>query len=234
MTVNSGPAKSRPGFFYSGLCMLCMSVLMLQITETRILSVVSFYYLAFLTISMAMFGMTVGALLVYFNPKYSDPQHLSFYLSQTTSAYALTVAICFAFQMASVMKLVPIATMIVVWLKVLILLALPFVFAGMAVSLALTRSPFKVGLVYGVDLVGAACGCLVVLLLLNSVDGPAAIFIVAAIAAAAAFLFSRSGLGTAPAESTWHTRLLSRPLWLSAILLALGLMNATTSRGIQP
>src|SRR5581483_1540807 len=68
----------------------------------------------------------------------------------------------------------------------------------------------------------------------NSVDGPAAIFIVAAIAAAAAFLFSRSGLGTAPAESTWHTRLLSRPLWLSAILLALGLMNATTSRGIQP
>ena len=224
----------RPSFFYSGLYMLCMSVLMLQITETRILSVISFYYLAFLTISMAMFGMTVGALLVYFNPKYSDPQRLSYYLTQTTGAFAITVAVCFAIQMASVMKLVPIATMIVVWLKVLILLALPFVFAGMAVSLALTRSPFKVGVVYGVDLVGAASGCLVVLLLLNTVDGPSAIFIVAAFAAAAAFLFSRSGLGTALADASWHERLLSRPLLLSAILLVIGLLNASTSRGIQP
>jgi hypothetical protein len=43
-----------------------MSVLMLQIVETRILSVVTHYYLAFLTIGMAMFGMTVGALIVYF------------------------------------------------------------------------------------------------------------------------------------------------------------------------
>ena len=38
---------------------------------------------------------------------------------------------------------------------------------GMAISLALTRSPLRVQLVYGVDLLGAAFGCLLVLLLLN-------------------------------------------------------------------
>jgi len=38
-------------------------------------------------------------------------------------------------------------------------MALPFfVSAGMAVSFALTRSPFKVALVYGVDVSGAASG----------------------------------------------------------------------------
>ena len=43
-----------------------MCVLMLQIIETRILSVISYYHLAFFSISMAMFGMTAGSLFVYF------------------------------------------------------------------------------------------------------------------------------------------------------------------------
>jgi hypothetical protein len=41
------------------------------------------------------------------------------------------------------------------------------VFAGVVVSLALTRGPFPTGQVYGVDLLGAALGCVAVLALLN-------------------------------------------------------------------
>jgi hypothetical protein len=52
--------------FLFGLFLLCMCTLMLQVIQTRILSVVSMYFLAFLSISMAMLGMTAGALLVYF------------------------------------------------------------------------------------------------------------------------------------------------------------------------
>jgi hypothetical protein len=59
---------------------------MLQITETRILSVVSYYYLAFLTISMAMFGMTVGSLIVYFRQDDFDAKRFSLHLTWTTSA----------------------------------------------------------------------------------------------------------------------------------------------------
>ena len=44
--------------FLAGLFLVCMCVLMLQIVETRILSVITFYHLAFFAISMAMFGMT--------------------------------------------------------------------------------------------------------------------------------------------------------------------------------
>lgn len=46
--------------FFSGVFLLCMSVLMIQIIQTRILSVVSLYYMAFFSISMAMLGLTTG------------------------------------------------------------------------------------------------------------------------------------------------------------------------------
>ena len=59
------PARA-PFPFYAGVFLLCMSVLMQQIVQTRILSVMAYYHLAFFSISMAMFGLTAGALWVYF------------------------------------------------------------------------------------------------------------------------------------------------------------------------
>src|SRR6266404_1113113 len=59
------PRKDKP-WFLLGLFLICMCGLMLQIIETRILSVISWYHLAFFSISMAMFGMTAGSLVVYF------------------------------------------------------------------------------------------------------------------------------------------------------------------------
>ena len=59
--------KRNTSFFYLGVFVLSMSTLMLQIIQTRILSVMTFYYVAFLSIGMAMLGLTAGALLVYFD-----------------------------------------------------------------------------------------------------------------------------------------------------------------------
>jgi len=47
--------------FYAGVFCISASTLMLQLIETRILSVLVWYHLAFFAISMAMFGLTVGA-----------------------------------------------------------------------------------------------------------------------------------------------------------------------------
>ena len=52
--------RARAGFFYVGVFLLCLTTLVLQILQTRILSVISYYHLAFFAISMAMFGMTAG------------------------------------------------------------------------------------------------------------------------------------------------------------------------------
>ena len=60
-------------------------------------------------------------------------------------------------------------------------------------SLALTRSSYAVGMIYGVDLLGAAVGCLATLAVLTRMDAPSAMFMVAAFAAAAAWCFARAG-----------------------------------------
>jgi hypothetical protein len=53
---------------YAGTFLLALVMLALEITLTRILSVTSWYHLAFFAISTAMLGMTAGATTVYLYP----------------------------------------------------------------------------------------------------------------------------------------------------------------------
>src|SRR5580765_5163571 len=65
-TMASGFSRRGAAPFFLGVFLICMCGLMLQIVETRLISVIAYYHLAFFAISMAMLGMTVGSLLVYF------------------------------------------------------------------------------------------------------------------------------------------------------------------------
>jgi hypothetical protein len=179
--------------FFVGLFLLCMSMLMLQIIQTRILSVVSMYYLAFLSISMAMLGMTTGALLVHFKLSKITPANVASYLSRVATAFALAIFLCFLRQLASPLPIVKVGTLLVISLKVLVLLAAPFAVAGVAVSLALTRSPFPIGITYGVDLCGAAFGCLAVAALLSlGVQSPRDHIFLASVGHLATLIISRA------------------------------------------
>src|SRR5205807_8525610 len=86
----------------------------------------------------------------------------------------------------------------VAWAEFALCLAVPFFFSGIVVSLALTRSPYLVGTVYGADLIGAAAGCIGVLVLPNVMSGPSAALWVGALIGLAALGFAGSGLGTLP------------------------------------
>jgi hypothetical protein len=182
--------------FYVGLGLITAATLMLQIVETRIISVTAWYHLAFFVISIAMFGLTAGAVWVYLRRDAFRPEHLSFHLSAASLAFALTCVIALLVQLTIVTSLPASVMSMVVWTEFAIALSLPFFFSGIVVSLALTRSPYPIGTVYGVDLIGAALGCLGVLILLNRVSGPSAVLWVAAIAAAGGVLFA----GAAPMD----------------------------------
>ena len=54
--------------FLAGLFLLSAASLMYQVILTRLLSVTAWYYLAFVAVSMSMFGLTLGALLVQLRP----------------------------------------------------------------------------------------------------------------------------------------------------------------------
>jgi len=212
------------------------STLMLQLIQTRILSVVAWYHLAFFVISTAMFGLTAGAVWVYLRGDRFSRKTLSFDLAHYSSAFALSTAGALAFQMTLVPGTQPSVTTILIWTELAACLSVPLFFSGVVVSLALTRSPYPVGRVYGVDLAGAAVGCLGVLLLLNTTNGPSAVLWTAVLAGAGSILFSMSGPQTEPATPPRFARFLRRRRVWMVVLVAVAAINSldTSHRGLYP
>src|SRR5207249_6154056 len=112
-------------------------------------------------------------------------------------------------------------------LSIFCLSAVPFVFSGVCVCLALTRFPGQVGRLYAADLAGASLACVVVIYLLKLVDGPTAIIGVAAVAAAGAVCFAL--------EAGVPGRRMARAAASTAVALAgLATLNATLARSQAP
>jgi hypothetical protein len=69
-------------------------------------------------------------------------------------------------------------------------ISVPFVFSGVVVCLALTRFPKQVNRLYATDLVGAAFGCALLVVLFIVLDGPSLVIAIGAFAALAALSFA--------------------------------------------
>jgi predicted membrane-bound spermidine synthase len=220
--------------FYIGLFLITACTLMLQVIQTRILSVVAWYHLAFFAISMAMFGLTVGAVWVYLRRDRFTDKTLSYDLSYFSMAFALSTLFCLIVQMSLTPIVSRSMTSILTWAELAICLSIPFFFSGVVVSLALTRSPFPVGRVYGADLLGAAVGCLGVLVLLNNTDGPSAVLWVGAIAAVGAFFFSKSGIGGEPQTKPPLDVFVRHRTTIFVLVVICAVLNGLSDYGLQP
>jgi hypothetical protein len=230
MTSNG---SSRKGLFLSGVFLMTFSLLIFQILETRILSVIAWYYMAFFAISVAMLGMTVGAVWVYLWRERFQAAPLPVTLSNFALLTALAMPASVVLQFCLIMSTAASLTMVIAWTLLLSVMAAPYVFSGVVVSLALTRSPFPTGQVYGVDLLGAALGCVVVIAILNVLDAPTAVIVTGAVSALSALFFAAS----ASAED--RQRLKSRPWWrkpapITVTLLALAVFNALSPARFRP
>src|SRR5439155_21725395 len=80
--------------FYTGLFLITACTLMLQVIQTRILSVVAWYHLAFFDISIAMFGLTVGAVWVYLRRDRFTEKTLSYDLPYFSTSFDLSTLLC--------------------------------------------------------------------------------------------------------------------------------------------
>src|SRR5215471_13604257 len=88
------PAEPKP-FTYIGLFLTTLSLLQLELFLTRIFSVTMWYHFAFMAISLAMFGIAAGAVLIEVLKK-SDPHQT---LARAGLWFALTSAVCFTAQL---------------------------------------------------------------------------------------------------------------------------------------
>lgn len=92
-------------------------------------------------------------------------------------------------------------------------LGVPFFLSGMVVTVALTRVTREIGVLYGVDLLGAALGCLLVVPLLTVADLTSAVLGTAALAALGARAFAE----LEPDANTLPSTVLTAALAIAAV-----------------
>jgi len=183
-------AKNFRSNTYLGLFFISLSTLMYEMLLTRIFSVTMWYHFAFMAISIALFGMTVGALIVYLMPKVFTQDRV--YSQLSIASLAFSISLVFSFLTHLSIPFLPEKSLVGVYSIGLtyFVISIPFIFSGISICLVLTRFPDKIGKLYASDLIGAALGCILLVLTLNLTDAPTAVFAVAFLGALGSLFFS--------------------------------------------
>jgi len=177
-----------------------LATLLLELSLTRIFSVVFYYHFAFLAISIALFGLGVGGVFSYIVAGWKTPLFRKLgYLSMLNSLLVIA-----ALAVVVAQKEEP-----GVWGLTLVYFttALPFFVSGTIVSLAISETVERIDRVYFFDLLGASAGCLLLVRFLNSFGGTSTVMFVAVLFAAAGAI--------------WHSMAGSVKLRATAVALAL-------------
>ena len=181
--------KNKAFSFYTGVFLLSGLVMALQILQSRVFSVTSWYHLSFLVISMAMFGMTMGALKIYRASEKEQRDNFGLIARKHSMAFGFYILIALGAQLfipiVSNDTIQTLATLPVAALAT----SMAYYHAGVGITVCLTRAPYPVGKTYGIDLLGAGLGCIAALLLMETIDTPSAIILLSSLAFVSALAF---------------------------------------------
>ncbi len=180
-----------------GIALLCFANLLLSVLITRLFSATMFYHFTFMAVGLAMLGIAASGVYVFLN---SDrfKVDLQANLAKYARWFALSTLVALIYTTSNPIFAggeVPVWSVRVFWQLVMLIVftALPFFFAGVVVSLALSCFRANVNRVYFYDLVGASLAALLGGVLLSLFGGTSSVILVAAIALVAAALFQRGG-----------------------------------------
>jgi hypothetical protein len=197
-TAVAGDAKSKdltPATLLAGLFLTTLATLMLEVLDTRLLSVITWYHLSFLAVSVAMLGMAAGAVLVFVGGRVFSHDNAARALPATALLFAIALPVSHIGNLMTPFLTIysggPAELASVAFST--IILTVPFVISGVVVTLALTRTRGRIGRLYAADLAGAAAGCLAIIWLLERTDITSTAFAAGACAAAGAWCFARAG-----------------------------------------
>jgi Spermine/spermidine synthase domain len=142
-------------FLFVTLFVLSLSVLLFELTLTRIFSIVLWYDYAFMAISVAFFGLGIGALLIHILKDRIRQDKLPSKILQSIIVFAVSLPI-FLFIIGHV---IPSNTSYIYLFY--LASSIPFFFAGISMALIYLTMPKEISKLYFVDLVGAATAALI-------------------------------------------------------------------------
>ena len=149
--------------------LLSLAMLGTQIAWTRIFSFMIWYHFAFLVISMAMLGFTVGGLLLNVRPAWfaRPPGDLLFTsaLGFCLSTFGALLGVCnLPFALGTVLDG---ARNLALFIALMLLVAFGFMWAGLFIAFAIARRPARIARVYAANMIGSGVGCALSVALLD-------------------------------------------------------------------
>ena len=194
MTTEQAPISGRMTL---AVALLSLSALALEVLVTRIYSVTLYYHFAFMVVSLAMLGISVGGLWVYLRPVPATRDDLHKSLALASVGYAGTAVAAMLLHLFLGQRSLPESLYL---LLNYVAFAVPFAFVGTFFSLAFRAGAAQVGKLYAADLVGAGVGAVGAALILGTLDAPGAVLLAAVLGLAPVVLLGqarRSGLAMA-------------------------------------
>lgn len=175
--------------------LLAMSILILELALTRIFSFISFHHFTYLVISIAMLGF--GAAGTYLTVRGKEVNSITGDEFLARNAWLLGLATIAAVVIIPRIHFYPMDIVfyndysnLLSLLIIVFLTAIPFFFGGTCIGYIISTAGSSINRIYFADLVGAAAGCLLALLLINYCGGIATCFVIAAIVMVVAALSS--------------------------------------------
>jgi hypothetical protein len=171
-----------------GFAVVTSTLLLFEITLTRIFSGTIGYYFAFMSISVAMLGLGAGSLWVTLRGAVDlHPMTRAARASLGLGASGATATLIYLARYPTLGE--PGRAGQVAFLLLFGVLFVPFLFGGIITSVVFEANRARFATFYAVDLLGAAVGCFVAVWLLDAIAAPKAMLVECAFGAAAAPLF---------------------------------------------
>jgi len=179
--------------FLAGILFVSSATLCLEISLTRYFSISQQYHFAFWVVSIAFLGYGAsGSFLSLFKRLRSADRDK--FLPLSALLYGLSIMFCFL-----LCNNIPFDFTSLSWDKnqiyyvflFYILLSLPFFFAGLTISFAITTYPTLVNKIYFSDLIGAGIGTLLSIFIFLPKGDKGVILSISLLAIGASYLFSR-------------------------------------------
>ncbi len=180
---------------YVGIFLITMAVLLLELGLTRLFSATMYYHFAFLAISLALFGSGASGVFIYIVQRKLAESRTGLWLSVASILFAFSTLFALYITLSNPLTYDPGPDNYYRLTRIYGATALPFFFAGCAITLAITRLAEHISRLYLFDLAGAALGCLLLIPVMNAIGAINIVLLVAAIAGAAAVLFSTAASG---------------------------------------
>ncbi|MFH0941983.1 MAG: hypothetical protein V1823_03040 [Chloroflexota bacterium] len=204
------PDSKTSKLLLAGIFLVSFSLLALEISLTRVLSVMFAYHYVFLVLSMALLGLGLGAVFVHLFRHKLPAGHHRFY-SLALFAGLLSLSMPLSLNLIArisgpggeggILRYIP-------------LFFTPFFFGGILMAGVFRFFPAQSSRLYGMDLLGAAAGALAAVFMLNVLGGPGTVAIISLPALLAAALFATKATGL-------NSRRLVAPVAGSLVILIL-------------